>query len=115
VFGAPTNYAVGGQPKGITKGDFDGDHKFDTAVYRATEGNWYVLRSTTGTGLVRNWGTGNDKPVPGDYDGDGKTDFAVWRPGDSIWYVTSSSGCCAFVTTLGMPGDVLLPATYIPE
>ncbi|HEX7793592.1 MAG TPA: VCBS repeat-containing protein, partial [Vicinamibacterales bacterium] len=76
-------------------GDYDGDGRTDFAVWRPGEGRWFVIRSSDGGSVSRQWGAGvppyNDIPVPGDYDGDGRTDFAVRRPAEDRWYVIQSS------------------------
>ncbi|MBK7934305.1 MAG: M36 family metallopeptidase [Acidobacteria bacterium] len=70
--------------------DFDGDGSTDISVYRPSEGNWYLQRSTQGFAAV-NWGIATDKVVPADYDGDFKTDIAVFRKGEnSTWYILNS-------------------------
>jgi hypothetical protein len=83
-------------------GDYDGDGKWDLTVLRRDLNGgailWYVLRSSTGTLQVMNWGlTFSDITVPQDYDGDGKMDFAVARangsPGSNgsfVWYILRS-------------------------
>jgi hypothetical protein len=44
--------------------DYDGDGVTDFAVWRPSEGNWYIIRSSTWQAVVTQWGTHADVPVP---------------------------------------------------
>jgi hypothetical protein len=67
------------------RGDFDGDRKTEVAIYRPSNGMWFMLRSGTGSteGAGYAWGAAQDVPVPGDYDGDGRIDLSVYNPTSS--------------------------------
>ena len=89
------------------RADFDGDGKTDLSVFRPTEGNWYLNRSTSGFAAL-NWGVNGDRLTPGDFDGDGKTDVAVSRlaAGSMSFYVLNSGNATVTTVQWGTAGDI---------
>jgi hypothetical protein len=58
------------------------------AVFRASNGTWYLNGSLAGFAEIQ-FGITTDVPAPADYDGDGKADIAVFRQG--AWYLQRST------------------------
>lgn len=95
--------------------DFDRDGRVDITVYRPSDGNFYVLRSSDGTVRIQILGASGDQIVPGDYDGDGLTDFAVWRPSTHQWRIISSASGNTVIQPDwgdGALGDIAVPRDY---
>ncbi len=89
--------------------DFDGDNRADIAVYRPTEGNWYVRQSNGGYAVL-NFGLNGDKPVTADYDADGRSDAAVFRNG--VWWRLKSANNTIDGVQFGLAGDIPVPANF---
>jgi hypothetical protein len=83
--------------------DFDGDGTTDVAVFRPSNGGWFVDGSA-----VTYLGLSGDRPVPADYDGSGSSDRAVWRPSTGAWFTDGAGD----PTYHGLDGDIPVPGDY---
>jgi hypothetical protein len=92
-----------------SRGDYDRDGKTDLAIFRPSDGTWWISRSTLGVS-VRQFAITGDTPVPGDYDGDGRGDVAVFRPATAVdtpdYYILNSSTSTVSAVSWGLPGDI---------
>ena len=91
--------------------DYDLDRRSDISVFRPSDGNWYLDRSSEGFATVH-FGVSTDRIAPADYDGDGRTDIAVYRPSTGIWYISNSASGTFSYYGFGIAEDLPVPADY---
>jgi hypothetical protein len=107
-----TDHAGGeirGQIRARTRNSgFTGASNEDIAVFRPSDGTWYI-KSPTGY-TTQFLGQQNDIAVSGDYDGDGKTDSAVYRNG--TWLISRSSDGGLTTKQFGLAGDIPVRGDY---
>lgn len=86
-------------------GDYDGDGKFDIAVFRA--GVWHIIESSTGNFRYEFFGQSGDIPAANDFDGDGRADLAIARSegGLRYWWIKNSSNGAVNVIQWGLSSD----------
>lgn len=92
--------------------DYDGDGKTDLSIFRPSNGQWWINRSSTSANVVSTFGTSADKLVPADYTGDGKTDIAFFRPGSGEWFILRSEDSSFFSFPFGAGTDIPAPGDF---
>lgn len=92
--------------------DATNDGTADLAVFRPSNGNWFVNNSAGGGLLNYNLGVSTDIAVPGDYNGDGNTEVAVYRPSTGVWYTSTSAANNYGAQQWGTSGDIPVPGDY---
>ncbi|TAL47229.1 MAG: hypothetical protein EPN89_08960 [Methylovulum sp.] len=92
--------------------DFDGDGKTDYAIFRPSNGRWWI-RYASGVTKSYPWGKKGDIPAPADITGDGRAELIVFRPGNGTWYIRSWEPLKTYKPIAwGQNGDIPVPLDY---
>lgn len=91
--------------------DFDGDGRAEISIFRPSNGQWWISRSSSNVFAVE-FGNGNDKIMPADFTGDGKTDLVFFRTSTGEWFVIRSEDNSFYAFPFGSNGDIPAVGDY---
>ncbi|MCA1800359.1 MAG: VCBS repeat-containing protein, partial [Actinobacteria bacterium] len=100
----PDTWEFGEGRRYPVSGDYSGNYRSDPAVYRETDGRWFIAGGAGPLAPVVTLGGPGYVPVPGDYDGDGVLDIVVYHAMTGRWLAQlSGSGYTLHSAILGGP------------
>jgi glucose/arabinose dehydrogenase len=92
--------------------DFDGNSATDLALFRPSNGTWYIRGGLSGATSSLQFGQTGDIPAAEDYDGDKFTDLAVFRPSNATWYYLTTMNSTFQAIPFGSSSDTPVAADY---
>jgi hypothetical protein len=93
-------------------GDFNADGRDEIAVFRPSEGNWYIYDNFEQSYRMVHWGASGDIPMARDFDGDARADIAVYRPSEGKWYILGSIFDQIIIRQFGLSEDIPVPSDF---
>ena len=92
--------------------DFDADGKTDVSIFRPSNGEWWINRSSSAQTVAAQFGLITDKPTPADFTGDGRADIGFFRSSTGEWFILRSEDSSFLSFPFGSLGDVPLVGDF---